>query len=727
MVLWVRFSPYRVGPAREKAYFRWTIGIEMVLWVRFSPYRVGSAREEAYFLWTIGIEMVLWAGFVPYRMGSAREEAYFQWTIGMKMVLSCGFSPYRVGVAREKAYFPCMIGMKMVLSCGFSPYRRGSAREEAYFSWTIGMKVVFSCGFSPYRWGAAGWRIRRNIGGILFCGQNIGGFRRILCKFALMMNMTLFLILMGIVALLCVWLNHVSSRIGVPTLLAFIVLGIVFGNNGLFPIQFDDRDFAQQTCTVALIFIMFYGGFGTRWETAKTVAVESGLLATVGVALTAGLVGAFCHYALSWSWNEGLLLGAVVSSTDAASVFSILRGRKLGLKAGTAPLLEVESGSNDPCAYMLTAVMLEVCGGTASAGRVVWMLVAQLAFGALLGWAIGRGAVFVMSRMKHQSSAYASLLVLGIAILSYSVPDLVGGNGYLSAYLAGIILGNEDFKFKKDLVAFFDGLTGFMQVIIFFMLGLLARPAMLHKAILPAFAIFLFMLVIARPASVNAVLTFFRKGGRYNLKQQTLISFVGLRGAASIVFAIMAIGGLDSAPEHDIFNIVFCLVLLSISIQGTLIPFVARRLDMIDGDEDVMKTFNDFQDNTNAQFSRVDLTEDSLWNGRQIKELGLPRNILIVMVMRGKQRITPRGNTRLTAGDRVVLITKTFEDSGTYLEEHTIRSKWQGKSIKEYDRPDRGIIVMVRRGESNIIPNGNTVLETGDVVVLCRTSNTLEE
>ena len=290
-----------------------------------------------------------------------------------------------------------------------------------------------------------------------------------------------------------------------------------------------------------------------------------------------------------------------------------------------------------------------------------------------------------------------------------------------------IILGNSTFADRKKLIHFFDGFTSLMQVLIFFMLGLLARPAMLHKAILPAFAIFLFMLVMARPASVNAVLTFFRKGGRYNLRQQALISFVGLRGAASIVFAIMAIGGLDSAPEHDIFNIVFCLVLLSISIQGTLIPFVARRLDMIDVDEDVMKTFNDFQDNTNAQFSRVDLTEDSLWNGKQIKELGLPRNILIVMVMRGKQRITPRGNTRLTAGDRVVLITKTFEDSGTYLEEHTIRSKWQGKSIKEYDRPGRGIIVMVRRGENNIIPNGNTVLETGDVVVLCRTSNTLEE
>lgn len=536
-----------------------------------------------------------------------------------------------------------------------------------------------------------------------------------------MMNMTLFLILLGIVVLLCVWLDHVSLRIGVPTLLAFILLGIVFGNNGLFPIHFDDRDFASETCTVALIFIMFYGGFGTRWETARTVAVESGLLASVGVVLTAGLTGLFCHLVLGWGWNESLLLGAVVSSTDAASVFSILRGRKLGLKAGTAPLLEVESGSNDPFSYMLTAIMMEVCRGNATGGQMAWMLVAQLVFGALLGWAVGRGAVHVMSRMKHQSSSYASLFVLGVAVLSYALPDLVGGNGYLSAYLAGIIMGNADLRFKKDLVAFFDGLTGFMQVIIFFMLGLLARPAMLHKAILPALAIFVFMLVLARPAAVNAVLTFFRKGGRYSLRQQALISFVGLRGAASIVFAIFATSDPAVIQEHDIFNIVFCLVLLSISLQGTLIPFVAGKLDMTDDGEDVMKTFNDFTDNTNAQFSRIDITGGSSWDGKAVKDLGLPRNILIVMVVRGEQRIQPRGDTVLQAGDRVVIITKSFEDNRNYLEEHTVKEngRWKGRRLKDYDRDDRGVVVMIKRGETNIIPNGETVLEAGDRIVLC--------
>lgn len=533
--------------------------------------------------------------------------------------------------------------------------------------------------------------------------------------------MTLFLILMGVVVLLCVWLNHVSSRIGVPTLLAFIVLGIVFGNNGLFPIHFDDRGFASQTCTVALIFIMFYGGFGTRWETARTVAVESGLLASVGVVLTAGLTGMFCHFVLGWGWNESLLLGAVVSSTDAASVFSILRGRHLGLKAGTAPLLEVESGSNDPFSYMLTAIMMEVCRGTATGGHMVWMLVAQLAFGALLGWAVGRGAVYIMSRMNHQSSSYASLFVLGIAVLSYALPDLIGGNGYLSAYLAGIIMGNADLRFKKDLVVFFDGMTGFMQVIIFFMLGLLARPAMLHKAILPALAIFAFMLVIARPAAVNAVLSFFRRNGRYGFRQQALISFVGLRGAASIVFAIFATSDPAVVQEHDIFNIVFCLVLLSISLQGTLIPFVSGKLDMTDSSVDVMKTFNDYTGNTEMQFSRIDVVEGGVWDGCAIKDVGLPRNILIVMVVRGEQRIQPRGDTVLRAGDRAVIITKSFEDDHNYLEEHTVKEngRWKGKRLKDYDRDDRGVVVMIKRGESNIIPNGETVLEVGDKLVIC--------
>ena len=535
--------------------------------------------------------------------------------------------------------------------------------------------------------------------------------------------MTLFLILIGLVILICVWLNHVTNRIGVPTLLAFIVLGIIFGNNGLIPIHLEDMDFAEQTCTVALIFIMFYGGFGTRWESAGRVAVESGLLASVGVILTSGMVGVFCHYALRWDWMDGLLLGSVLASTDAASVFSILRSRKLGLKNNTASLLEVESGSNDPFAYMLTMVMLSLRSGTASGGGVALMLVGQILFGVLGGWLIALVAVKIFKKMRSRATAYGSLFVLAIAILSYALPSFLGGNGYLSAYLAGIIMGNADLKDKKNLVAFFDGTTGLMQVLIFFLLGLLARPAMMHRVIVPALIIFAFMLFVARPLAVSLVLTPFSRSKGYRFRQRMLVSFVGLRGAASIVFAIMATGTV-SDMNVDLFNIVFCIVLLSITIQGSLLPAVAGWLDMIDDSVDVMKTFNDYVEDTDVQFGRITIKEGSAWEGKQIRELGLPKNLLIAMILRDGQKVLPRGNTRIKKGDSVIIITKSFEDNHTFLEEHTIKpgSKWVGQRIMDYDRADGGVVVMIRRGDRNTIPDGNTVLQASDVLVLCHIS-----
>ena len=334
---------------------------------------------------------------------------------------------------------------------------------------------------------------------------------------------TLFLILIGIVILLCIWLNNISSRIGIPTLLAFIVLGMVFGNNGLIPLHFEDYDFAKEICTVALIFIMFYGGFGTRWDSAKPIVREATLLASLGVVLTAGFTGLFCHYALRWGWVESFLLGSVVSSTDAASVFSILRSKKLGLKNNTASLLEMESGSNDPLSYMLTALMLSILKGTASGAGIAWMLFAQITFGAGCGFGIAKAAAWVLEHVKIKGEGYDSLFILSVAVLSYALPDLIGGNGYLSAYIVGIILGNSEIPGKKPLVNFFDGLTGLMQVLIFFLLGLLAHPANLHRAILPALAIFVFMLLISRPLAVGGILVPFKK---YPFKQGHLQSSV---------------------------------------------------------------------------------------------------------------------------------------------------------------------------------------------------------
>ena len=463
---------------------------------------------------------------------------------------------------------------------------------------------------------------------------------------------TLFLILIGVVILLCIWLNNISSRIGIPTLLAFIMLGMVFGNNGLVPLQFEDHAFAKEICTVALIFIMFYGGFGTRWDVARPIVREAVLLASLGVILTAGLTGLFCHYALRWGWVESFLLGSVVSSTDAASVFSILRSKKLGLKNNTAPILEMESGSNDPFSYMLTALMLSILNGKATGLGISWMLFAQLTFGAGCGVLIAKVASWILDRFRIKGEGFDSLFILSVAILSYAIPDLIGGNGYLSTYIVGIMLGNSDFPGKKALVNFFDGITGLMQVLIFFLLGLLARPALLHKAVLPAIAIFFFMLLVARPLAVAGILTPFRK---YSFKQQSLISFVGLRGAASIVFAIMAMTD-NPLLENDIFNIVFCLVLISISLQGSLIPWVAGKLDMLDADADVMKTFNDYSEGTQMQFGSIDIDPMSKWSGKKVMDLGLPRNVLIALILRNRERIIPRGETMLEAGDTLVIL-----------------------------------------------------------------------
>lgn len=529
--------------------------------------------------------------------------------------------------------------------------------------------------------------------------------------------MTSILLLITAIIVICVLLNNASSKIGMPMLLAFIIFGMVFGNNGILPIKFDDYQFAEDICTVALIFIMFYGGFGTNWETAKGVVKEAGLLATIGVFLTAGITGLFCHFVLKWNWIEAMLMGSVVSSTDAASVFYILRSKKLGLKNGSAPLLEIESGSNDPCSYMLTIMMLSILDGKASAGAITWQLIAQLGFGALFGMIISQAAVHAMKKIRFSTSGFDSLFVLAIALFSYALPSAFGGNGYLSAYIVGIVLGNHQFPEKQELVHFFDGITGLMQVIIFFMLGLLAHPLQLSKCFLPALAIFGVMLLVSRPVSVCALLAPFRK---YKFKQLMLISFAGLRGAASIVFAIMATIG-NTMLENDIFSIVFCIVLISIAIQGSFIPFAAKKLDMIDKDADVMTTFNDFKEDTDIQFSEIIVDADSHWKDRTIKDIGIPKNMLICMVLHDDgSSIVPKGDTVLREKDVVVLCSKAYKsDKALRIVEHPLskNSKWIGKMVRDY--PDQTYqLVMIKRGKDIVIPRGHTVLEAGDILYI---------
>ena len=270
--------------------------------------------------------------------------------------------------------------------------------------------------------------------------------------------MNTYLLITSIVIFLCILLNRVSNRIGIPALLAFIVLGMLFGSDGIMKIDFDNYAFAEQICSTALIFIMFYGGFGTNWQRAKAVAVKSVLLSTIGVIITCFLTGLFCHFALNMSWEISFLLGALISSTDAASVFSILRSKKLNLKYNTASLLEVESGSNDPCAYMLTVAFIAISQGSASPGNIAILIVKQLAFGIIFGVLIAKLSIMLLRYIRFKSAGFDAIFMVGIALISYALPAYFDGNGFLSAYIVGIILHNwthADAYFLSAWSAFF--------------------------------------------------------------------------------------------------------------------------------------------------------------------------------------------------------------------------------------------------------------------------------
>lgn len=528
--------------------------------------------------------------------------------------------------------------------------------------------------------------------------------------------MTWNLLLISSVILLCILLHRISDKIGVPMLLAFIVLGMAFGTDGIVKIPFDDYALAENVCSTALIFIMFYGGFGTSWNEARPVAVKSVLLSTLGVVITAALTGFFCFFILKFSFLDSMLIGSVVSSTDAASVFSILRSKNMGLKYGTASMLELESGSNDPCSYMLTAVVLSAMSGTASTGSIFYMIFAQLFFGILFGCLIAFTARFILRHIHFDIAGFDMAFVIAVALLSYTLPSIAGGNGYLSAYMVGIILGNTKIKNKKSLVNFFDGITGLMQMLIFFLLGLLATPSQLPRIFLPALAIALFLTLAARPLAVSAILTPFK----CRMNQQVLVSFAGLRGAASIVFAIMAT--VDEAyTGFDVYHIVFCIVLLSILFQGSFLSQAAKKLNMSDREADVMKTFSDYSEEADLQFIRIRITEEHTWSRKAVKDISLPPDTLFLMLLRGEETIIPSGETIFRPGDTAVLSARGYqeqEDLELTEMKITAKSPWIGIKISDFSPYPGELVIMILRGDETIIPNGDTVIIENDLLVI---------
>ncbi len=472
--------------------------------------------------------------------------------------------------------------------------------------------------------------------------------------------MAIMLLLCCAVILSCIIANRFSNKFGMPALLCFMALGMIFGSDGLFKISFNNYVMTEQLCTFALIFIMFYGGFGTKWQTARPVAAKAVLLSTLGVVVTALLTCLFCYQILHFSFSESFLIGAILSSTDAASVFSILRSKNLNLKHSTAPLLEIESGSNDPMAYMLTMVALAMISGNSSSSVPVMMLT-QIGVGIGIGIACAFLGIAALRKDDLITLGMDTVFVIALVLLSYALPTLLGGNGYLSVYLTGIILGNSNINNKITLVHFFDGITGLAQILIFFLLGLLSFPHLLPKLFLPALMIALCLTFIARPAAVFLILLPFRS----SLRQCLLVAWSGLRGAASIVFAIMVIAG-GTSLEHDLFHIVFFISLLSVAIQGSLLPMAARKLDMVDNSSDIRKTFNDYQDDSDLTLMRMYIPSGHNWENRKIEDVSFPTGSLALMVKREDDTLIPRGSTTILAGDTIILSVPSYrsEDDG---------------------------------------------------------------
>lgn len=530
--------------------------------------------------------------------------------------------------------------------------------------------------------------------------------------------MDIALLTAAIIIIICIMANNISSKIGVPSLLLFLVLGMIF--NKMY--NFNDYIISSNICTVTLIFIMFYGGFGTNWQVAKPVAVKSFLLSFIGTFLTSMITGLLCYLILKIDLFESFLIGSVIGSTDAASVFSILRSKNLNLKDGLASLLELESGSNDPMSYMLTVIFLGLIGKTiGSPLSIILMLFKQIVFALIVAALVSYLSYFILKKIKFAINGLDTIFVFATALLSYSLSAAFGGNGFLSAYIVGIVLGNCSIKNKVILVNFFDGITGLMQMILFFLLGLLSTPQNILPASSTAIPVVLFITFIARPIAVFLLLTPFKEyRGALGLKKQLLVMWAGLRGAASIAFAIMVMGSNVEGINYDIFHIVFFLAIISILFQGTFLPLIARKLSLVDSNENVLKTFNDYVDDSDMQLIQITIPQSHHWVGRQIKDIEFPENSIVVTIERGESTVIPNGNTTIEKGDIVILNAKRTKYYDMNLKEITINNNhsWKDKELKDLHLAKNNLVVMIKRDGGTIIPRGNTVIKQNDIVLL---------
>lgn len=465
------------------------------------------------------------------------------------------------------------------------------------------------------------------------------------------------ILLIGSVLLfISLFAGKTSFKFGVPVLILFISIGMLAGSEGIGGIYFDNPKTAQFIGIVALNFILFSGGLDTDWKSIKPVLWQGISLSTLGVMLTAFTVGLFVWAVTDFTLVEGLLLGSIVSSTDSAAVFSILRAKSLALKGNLRPTLELESGSNDPMAYILTIVFTGlVVSQDSNLLGIIPMFFSQLILGAIIGLVFGKISTWVINHIRLDYEGLYIVLVIAIMFFTFSFTNFVGGNGFLAVYLSSVFLGNQDLIHKKKILKSFDSFAWLMQIVLFLTLGLLVFPSQIVPVIGIGLVISVFLIVIARPLSVFISLAPFK----VNLRSRWFLSWVGLRGAVPIVFATYPlIAGAEQA--NMIFDIVFFVSLTSVLIQGTTLPKVADWLKLTLPEELKKRTKTDMElsDSIKSLLTEIRIPENSSVAGKQIVQLGLPQTTLISFILRGEKYITPSGSTILEPHDTLFVLSE---------------------------------------------------------------------
>jgi potassium/hydrogen antiporter len=459
--------------------------------------------------------------------------------------------------------------------------------------------------------------------------------------------------------LISILAGKTSYRFGVPTLIFFLVVGMLAGSEGLGGIQFDDPQIAQFVGIVALNFILFSGGLDTDWNTIKPVLWQGVSLSTLGVLFTATSVGVFVWAVTDFSIYEGLLLGGIISSTDAAAVFSILRSKSLGLKSRLRPTLELESGSNDPMAYFLTIVFL---GFILNPQQDIWgiipMFFYQISLGAIMGFLFGKISKYVLNQIMLDFEGLYFVLMVGLMFFIFSTTDTLGGNGFLAVYLSAVYLGNQDFIHKNSILKAFDGHAWLMQIVMFLTLGLLVFPSEVVPFIGIGILISAFLIVVARPIAVFLCLSPFKM----KFRRRAYISWVGLRGAVPIVFATYPLlAGIEKADA--IFNIVFFISVSSVLVQGTTLPLIAKWLHVTLPEKVKPITPVDrlLNENIKSEMAEIALNEDNEAIGKRIVELNFPKTAIIAMIQRNGRYIIPSGSTELMPKDVLIVLAENKE------------------------------------------------------------------